>query len=142
MSDDFWEPIYAKLLAKHDYINEIAKDLPEKVIVELVLPNPELYRICKPYLKKKKIKDRPPFFRLLESYLPRDRALRKIILFTWIESNPESMKFPTLHLTEETEKKLFEGNFGSFDKIKILREIEPRQEGKNLLSKFLNERKQ
>jgi hypothetical protein len=64
--------------------------------------------------------------------------LRKIILFTWVEKNPKTMKFPTLATDGESESKLLSGAFGSPAKVRILAQIDPRPAARPIYERVLS----
>ena len=63
-------------------------------------------------------------------------ALRRIILFNWIENNHLTMKFLDANVDEKIADELNSGKFGNIQKIEILSKIDPREGAGKIYSKY------
>lgn len=139
MAEDFWGKIYAELHEKLDFIQLLISDTSEKDLLSWIKPNPALNISCGRFIKKGRISDRKALEKTLSAYAATSQPLRKIILFSWIEKNSETMKIPSLPLDEEVKKQIQDGRFGTPEKIRIMSHIDPREGARGFYQKFIAE---
>lgn len=139
MAGDYWAPVFARLLEDYEFLELVAADTSEKDLISWIKPNRTLFARCARFLKKNRVVDKPALLRELLAYARNDAALRKIILYTWVEKNPDSMRFTTLVADADAEKKLRAGNFGRPEKIAILARIDPREGVQSIYRRVLSE---
>ncbi|KAF1082072.1 MAG: hypothetical protein GQF41_1712 [Candidatus Rifleibacterium amylolyticum] len=138
MAEDFWAPVFERLLEDYAFLELVAVDSSENDLISLVKPNRALFARCARFIKKNRVLDKPALAREMLAYSRNDRALRQIILFTWVEKNPQTMKFPTLATDVESESKLLSGAFGSPAKVRILAQIDPRPAARPIYERVLS----
>ncbi len=126
MSEDFWDPIFAKLHEKIELLELICEDTPDSELLGWIKPNPVLRGRCARYMQRRKIGNRKGLVAELLKFAEKDQALRKLIFFNWVEKNKQPMSFFSVRAEAETFKKLAAGEFGTLAKVRILAEIEPR----------------
>ncbi|MDD2999454.1 MAG: DUF2325 domain-containing protein [Candidatus Riflebacteria bacterium] len=141
MADDFWSPVFARLHENLFFLKQLCHDTSNTDLQNWVLGNRQLSLRCARFLKKHKVADRNGLIEELISYSEKDQALRKIILFTWVEKNPKPMSFPSLRTDEQTLQKLLQGDFGSPEKISILAQIDPRPGADKIYAKYFAQEK-
>ena len=137
MVEDFWGPIFARLLVDYDFLELVVNDTADTDLVSWIKPNRAIFARCARFLKKNRVLDKPALAREMLAYARNDEPLRKIILFTWVEKNPLTMRFPTLVVDAAVEGQLQSGEFGGPAKIKILAAIDPRDGVKPLYERVL-----
>lgn len=137
MAEDFWAPVFARLVEDYEFLDMVANDTAENDLVSWVKPNRALFARCARFIKKNRVLDKPALAREMLAYARNDAALRKIILFTWVEKNAVTMEFPTLAVTEEIESQLQSGRFGSPAKVRILAKLDPRDGARPLYERVL-----
>ncbi len=137
MTDDFWGPIYEKLIDNQDLLPLVCEDTSENDLFSWISPNPLLYKACKPFIKGKKLKSKSSCIQRVIDFAKRERALRKIILFNWIDKNQTTLKFATHPIDSKAIERLASGDFGGILKIKILSFFDPRPASKKLYDDFL-----
>jgi hypothetical protein len=137
MADDFWAPVFERLLEDYSFLELVAADTSENDLVSWVKPNRALFARCARFIKKNRVLDKPSLVREMLVYARTDPALRKIILFTWVEKNSQTMKFPTLATDADSEMQLQSGAFGNPAKIRILAQIDPRAGAKPIYERVL-----
>jgi len=137
MADDFWAPVFERLLEDYPFLELVAADTSESDLISWIRPNRALFARCARFIKKNRILDKAVLVREMLAYARNDQALRKIILFTWVEKNPQAMRFPTLAADAGHEEQLRSGVFGSPAKVKILARIDPRPAVKPLYERVL-----
>jgi len=138
MAEDFWAPVFERLLEDYDFLELVAGDTSENDLISWVKPNRALFARCARFFKKNRVLDKLALAREMLAYSRNDQALRKIILFTWVEKNPKTMKFPTLATDGESESKLLSGAFGSPAKVRILAQIDPRPAARPIYERVLS----
>lgn len=127
MQGDFWENLYARLLEDRGFLALAVLDTPSKELLKLVKPNRALALSCASFIKKGKITNKEAFAERFLAYAANDEALRKIILFTWIENNKKTMEFLTLAVNQEVVAQLNGDEFGGVEKIRLLSKIDLRE---------------
>lgn len=137
MTDDFWGPIFARLHENIDFLRQVGMDTPDKKLIEWVRPNPALWPQCAPFIRKGKVTNKAGLVDKILQFAANEQSLRKLILFNWVETNPKTMQFPTLPIEGNMTDKLASGNFGAPEKIRILAQIDPRNEAKPVYESFL-----
>ncbi len=137
MADDFWAPVFERLLEDYPFLELVAADTSENDLISWVKPNKALFARCARFIKKNRVLDKPALIREILAYSRNDVALRKIILYTWVEKNPQTMKFPTLAADAANEAQLQSGVFGGASKIRILAQIDPRHDVKPVYERAL-----
>ncbi|EKD80897.1 MAG: hypothetical protein ACD_39C02106G0002 [uncultured bacterium] len=137
MAEDFWAPVFERLLEDYGFLELVVNDTAESDLTSWIKPNRALFARCARFVKKNRVLDKPALAREMLAYSRNDAALRKIILFTWVEKNSVTMKFPTLPVTAESETQLQSGAFGSPAKIRILANLDPRDAMKSLYERVL-----
>ncbi|MBU1108997.1 MAG: DUF2325 domain-containing protein [Candidatus Riflebacteria bacterium] len=137
MAEDFWAPVFARLLVDYEFLELVVNDTTDADLVSWIRPNRALFARCARFLKKNRVLDKPALAREMLIYAREDEALRKIILYTWVEKNPLTMRFPTLVVDAAAEEQLQSGEFGSLGKINILARIDPRAAIKPLYERVL-----
>lgn len=126
MQNDFWDKLYVRVLEDYELLKLIALDTSSNVLLKLVRPNKPLYLSCARFIKKGKITNKDAFVDKLLAYGRKDEALRRIILFTWVEDNKTTLSFLTLGVDKEVMSELNQGKFGNEKKIEILSKIDLR----------------
>ncbi|RCK80700.1 MAG: hypothetical protein OZSIB_3013 [Candidatus Ozemobacter sibiricus] len=139
MADPYWDPIFARLQNDLDLLRLMAADLDDAVLLGCLGPNPSLQKQLGPFVKGRRVTNRPAFLEGLRRAAARDEALRQILFFSWITSNAATMKFPTVPADEAALARLRAGEFGPPAKIAILARIDPRPAAVALLNRFLDE---
>ncbi len=139
MAEDFWGKIYAELHENEDFLRLVLIDTSEKDIISWIKPNPALNISCGRFIRKGCINDRQALEKAFFNYARQNQPLRKIILFNWVEKNPETMKLPSLALDEEIKKQIYKGIFGPPLKIRIMSHIDPRDGARSFYRTFLAE---
>lgn len=126
MGDDFWAPIFAKLHEDLGFLRLLCLDTADADLLNWVLPNRPLAQRCNRFIRKHKITEKSGLIDEIIDYSRSDQALRKIILFTWVEKNPVTMGFVSLPANSDNIARLQAGDFGRPAKISILSRIDPR----------------
>lgn len=137
MAEDFWAQVFERLQDDYSFLALVAADTSENDLIGWVKPNRALFARCARFVKKNRVVDKPALVREILAYARSDNALRKIILFTWVEKNPQTMQFPSLVSDRENEAKLLSGSFGSPAKIRILAQIDPRPAARPVYERVL-----
>jgi hypothetical protein len=137
MAEDFWKPVFERLLQNHDFISLLISDTSENDLVSWVKPNPALSLRCARFLQKGRITDRAGFEKAFAEYAAGSLPLKQIILFTWVEKNPLPMSIPTRPLTDETRSGIENKEFGSFNKIRLMSYIDPRESAADFYRQFI-----
>ncbi|MDD3149040.1 MAG: hypothetical protein PHD82_17250, partial [Candidatus Riflebacteria bacterium] len=101
MGEDYWAPVFAKLLEDRGFLRRLCHDTADADLVNWVLPNQPLARKCTRYIRRHKITDKAALIDEILFFADEDEALRKIILFTWVEKNPKTMGFMSIPANQE-----------------------------------------
>jgi hypothetical protein len=135
MNNDFWAPVFAKLLENYEFLEKICNDTSDSDLYSWVKPNPVLWNKAAKYIRKRKITDKKGLVKTIIDYARNNDNLRKIILFNWVEKNKKTMDFTGIRADAQAFDRLLTGEFGSPEKIRILAEIDPRDK----MQSFYNE---
>lgn len=139
MGEDYWAPVFARLLEDIDFLRNLCCDTSDADLVNWVLPNRPLAQKCARFIRRHKITDRASLISEVIDFAEEDEALRKIILFTWVEKNPKTMGFMSIPANQENIARLIAGHFGKPAKIKILGRIDPRTGAEKIYQHYFNE---
>lgn len=142
MQNEFWEKLYARLLEDYDFLALAVLDTSDNELIKLVKPNRALSLSCASLIKKGKITNKTAFAERFVAYAAKDAALRKIILFSWIENNQKTMAFLTLAVNQEVVKQLNQDEFGDEQKIRILAKIDLRHGLAKIFEDYFENKKQ
>lgn len=126
MVEDFWGPIFAKLHEDMDLLTLICEDTSDTDLVAWIKPNPILWPRCARYIQRKKVVNRQAVIKEILNFAGKEQPLRKIILLTWVDKNPITMRFASVSVDSETLKQMIAGDFGNTQKLKIMEKIDPR----------------
>lgn len=138
MADQFWDPIFTRLIDDQEVIADIIRDTPDPVLIGLARKNPALWRVCNSLVRGKTITARERLQTLVDDFARREPVLRKVLFFEWINANPRTLEFPTIPVSDETLSRLESGVFGTPLKIAILSRIDPRGSAKPVFEKYLS----
>lgn len=136
MGEDYWAPIFARLLEDTDFLRQLCRNTADADLLNWVLPNRPLALKCTRFIRRHKITDRNSLINEVMEFAEEDIALRKIILFTWVEKNPKTMGFMSIPASPENIEKLVAGQFGKPVKIKILSRIDPRAGAEKIYQQY------
>ena len=136
MGDDYWAPVFAKLLEDLSFLRLLCHDTADADLLNWVLPNKPLAVRCAKFIRRHKIVDRSSLINEVMDFAEDDRALRKIILFTWVEKNPKTMGFVSVAATPENIARLESGSYGKPGKIRILAKIDPRNGAERIYQQY------
>lgn len=136
MGEDFWGPIFASLHENQEFLRQLCHDTDDADLLNWIMPNQALARRCAGFIRKHKITDRAGLIDEVLGYAESDQALRKIILFTWVEKNPRTMGFASIAATADNIKKLYAGEFGKPEKIRLLARIDPRPGAEKIYQQY------
>ena len=139
MADDFWKAVYEKLIENRELLRLICFDTANQEILSWVRPNSTLRARCARFMHNGVIADKSGLIKEVLNYSVNNKALRRIILLTWVDKNPQSMAFFKLPGNSESVERLKKGEFGNIDKIRILSMIEPREGAYNLYKEIIEE---
>ena len=139
MADDYWKAVYEKLIDNRELLRLICLDTANQEILSWVRPNSTLRSRCSRFMHNGVIADKNGLIKEVLNYSANNKALRRIILLTWVDKNPDSMAFFKLPGNSETVERLKKGEFGNIDKIRILSMIEPREGAGSLYKEILDE---
>ena len=112
MGEDYWAPVFARLLEDLDFLGQLCRNTADADLLNWVLPNKPLALKCARFIRRHKITDRNSLISEVMEFAADDMALRKIILFTWVEKNPKTMGFMSIPASPENIEKLIAGQFG------------------------------
>lgn len=138
MNDDFWVPVFARLHENLDLLKIICADTHDNDLLNWARQNPVLWGRCARYMHRKKIGNRNGLIAEMLKFAEKDAALRRLIFFNWVEKNKQTMDFVTLPANAENFQKLCAFEFGKADKIRILAEIDPRDNMKDYYQRCLD----
>ncbi|GAB1354636.1 hypothetical protein MASR1M12_33750 [Erysipelotrichia bacterium] len=136
MGDDYWAPVFAKLLEDLSFLRLLCHDTADADLLNWVLPNKPLALRCAKFIRRHKIVDRTSLINEVMDFAEDDQALRKIILFTWVEKNPKTMGFVSVAATPENIARLESGSYGKPGKIRILAKIDPRNGAERIYQQY------
>lgn len=136
MGDDYWAPVFAKLLEDLSFLRLLCHDTADADLLNWVLPNKPLALRCAKFIRRHKIVDRSSLINEVMDFAEDDQALRKIILFTWVEKNPKTMGFVSVAATPENISRLESGSYGKPGKIRILAKIDPRNGAERIYQQY------
>ncbi len=136
MGEDYWAPVFARLLEDLDFLGQLCRNTADADLLNWVLPNKPLALKCARFIRRHKITDRNSLISEVMEFAADDMALRKIILFTWVEKNPKTMGFMSIPASPENIEKLIAGQFGKPVKIKILSRIDPRAGAEKIYQQY------
>jgi len=136
MGDDYWAPVFAKLLEDLSFLRLLCHDTADADLLNWVLPNKPLAVRCAKFIRRHKIVDRSSLINEVMDFAEDDQALRKIILFTWVEKNPKTMGFVSVAATPENIARLESGSYGKPGKIRILAKIDPRNGAERIYQQY------
>ena len=139
MADDFWKAVFEKLIENRDLLKLICFDTANQEILSWVRPNTTLRSRCARFMHNGVIADKNGLIKELLNYSVNNKALRRIILLTWVDKNPEAMAFFKVPGNSEAVERLKKGEFGNIDKIRILSMIEPRESAGSLYKEIIEE---
>ena len=139
MADDFWKAVYEKLIDNCELLRLICFDTANQEILSWVRPNSILRSRCSRFMHNGVIADKNGLIKEVLNYSANNKALRRIILLTWVDKNPDSMAFFKITGNAEAIERLKKGEFGNIDKIRILSMIEPREGAGSLYKDILDE---
>ena len=138
MGDDYWAPVFAKLLEDLSFLRLLCHDTADADLLNWVLPNKPLALRCARLIRRHKIVDRSSLINEVMDFAENDQALRKIILFTWVEKNPKTMGFVSVAATPENIARLESGSYGKPGKIRILAKIDPRNGAERIYQQYFD----
>ena len=139
MAEDYWGPVFARLLEDTDLLGHLCRDTADADLLNWVLPNRPLAHKCARYIRRHKITNRAALIDEVMDAASEDQELRKIILFTWIEKNPKTMGFLSVPANPENIARLVAGSYGKPGKIKLLARIDPRKGAGRIYEKYFAE---
>lgn len=139
MGDDYWGPVFARLLEDTDLLGRLCRDTADADLLNWVLPNRPLAQKCARYIRRHKITNRAALLEEVMDAAIDDQELRKIILFTWIEKNPKTMGFLSVPANADNIAKLIDGHYGKPVKIRLLARIDPRKGAERIYQKYFAE---
>ena len=137
MADDFWKAVYEKLIDNRELLKLICFDTANQEILSWVRPNTTLRSRCARFMHNGVIADKSGLIKEVLNYSANNKALRRIILLTWVDKNPDSMAFFKLPGNSESVERLRKGEFGNIDKVRILSMIEPREGAGSLYKEII-----
>ena len=139
MADEYWNKIYEKLIDNRELLKLICFDTANQEILSWVRPNSTLRSRCSRFMHNGVIADKNGLVKEVLNYSANNKALRRIILLTWVDKNPDSMEFFKIPGNAEAIERLKKGEFGSIDKVRILSMIEPREGAGSLYKEIIEE---
>ena len=139
MADEYWNKIYEKLIDNRELLKLICFDTANQEILSWVRPNTTLRSRCSRFMHNGVIADKNGLIKEVLNYSANNKALRRIILLTWVDKNPDSMAFFKIPGNTEAIERLKKGEFGNIDKIRILSMIEPREGASSLYKEIIEE---
>ncbi len=137
MPDTYWDPIFARLVDDLDCVRLMAENLPDRALLEPIRGNPTLWKQVQVFAKGDRFVNRPRALEAILRSAASEQPLRRIILWSWVKANEQTLKFVTLPIDRDGEKRLLQGEFGNLAKLTILARIDPRESAKPLYEKVL-----
>lgn len=138
MNDSFWEPVFKKLLDNLQLLKNICQDTSDKKLISWIKPNKHLWLSCAKHIRNNKVTHKNELIEAIINFAKKDLPLRKIIFYSWIETNEKTMNYTTLPMTSENLQELQEGKYGDYKKILVLSQIDPRDGVKEKYDHVLN----
>ncbi|MDD3000147.1 MAG: DUF2325 domain-containing protein [Candidatus Riflebacteria bacterium] len=136
MIDEYWVAVYERLQNDYDFLKLLCNDTSNAELLKWIMPNKLLQMKCARFIKKGKIVNKSGIVDELVKHSANEAALRKIILFNWIENNHLTMKFLDLNVDENVANDLNNGKFGDVQKVEILSKIDPRDGADRIYGKY------
>lgn len=133
---EYWAAVYERLQDDYDFLKLLCNDTSNSELLKWITPNKLLQLKCARFIKKGKIVSKIGLIDELVKHSANEPALRRIILFNWIENNHLTMKFLDANVDEKIADELNSGKFGNIQKIEILSKIDPREGAGKIYSKY------
>ena len=137
MPDAYWDPIFARLTDDLDCVRQMAENLPDRALLEPIRGNPPLWKQVQVFAKGDRFLNRARALEVILQSASHEPTLRRVLLWSWVQANDQTLKFVTLPLDRDSEKRLLQGEFGNLAKLAILARIDPRESAKPLYEKVL-----
>ncbi|MBF0499304.1 MAG: hypothetical protein HQM09_04185 [Candidatus Riflebacteria bacterium] len=136
-TDPFWEPVFRRAMDDPEILALIAQDTPDRMLSDLIKPNPAMALATAPFIKHGRITSHKQVLQVILRQASREESLRRVLLYQWVNDNAVAMTFPTIPPDESAAKRLAAGEFGPPLKIRIIARLDPRENAKSLYKSVL-----
>ena len=110
---EYWAAVYERLQDDYDFLKLLCNDTSNSELLKWITPNKLLQLKCARFIKKGKIVSKSGLIDELVKHSANEPALRRIILFNWIENNHLTMKFLDANVDEKIADEHNSGTLGN-----------------------------